>query len=199
LNQYPLKEGIPHGDKLGSAIKNLLPHRTDGKGENICFMQSVDYSLGDVPAFIRPYLWYNVPQGTRLDILCGRVLVGVIVNMDKIVEALEKGGISVEHSLTETFFKAHAIPVRFEFTDASNDALFKGQMAVPREMMAHVGYEFLSLDAFVDQVKQMIMSSTEIAQTHQKSLKVNNVARSGIVRPKTALYFSDAIESNFTR
>lgn len=157
---------LPFGDQFSEAVKQI-PMSSDKEKNAIFFMLSMEHFTRELPARYRPYLWYEIPIDLKMDILWGRLFSGVVVNLGKIVEGLEAVGLNVE-MLEEDPSQVPFLRVRRQF-EYDGD-LYEVGGPVPPELIGRIGFEYLSLPAFVDHVKQIIDNSAEII-TAQKEFQ----------------------------
>lgn len=162
------KEGkLPNSDEMNTALKEKLPQYADGKKNCICFRSSLDYYSGEVPPYIRPFFWYEIPVNARIDILWGRLTIIVIINISKIVEALELSGIKARIPNNEAELNNQFIPIRYKTTLSDNSEI-EIQGGNLNEFANKIGFEFMSLDGFLSCVNQSISSLVNITSKEQE-------------------------------
>ena len=163
---YPWSSGVnlPYADEITGEVKATFPFCADAKNNSICFKSTWDYLSGDVPINARPFFLYELPADMRLDIMWRRLSIIVYINIGKIVEALQRSGISAKVPRTEEELGRYFIPVKYKeiLADGSEVNI---QGASLSEFAAKIAFEFMSLQGFLECVSQTMHALVEIAKT----------------------------------
>jgi len=153
---------LTFGDHLTKSVANLFPQCIGSRQNSAFLMTSIDHNFGDfVPPHFRPYLWYEIPRDSVIDLLWGRLLIVVAVNMGRLIEALEAEDIKAKLVNVRDPKAPFAIEVKRRFRQDIGE--FEVKAYVSYEQIQRLGFEFMTLAGFVDQVKQMLEGSIEVA------------------------------------
>jgi hypothetical protein len=161
---------LPSGEAFAADVKSLTALTPDEQS-NICFKGTFDYYTGDIPLGVRPFFAYLLPADLIMDMMWGRLIIVVFININKIVKALETIGVSARPPKNERELSSVFIPISAEVDVPGGKRLYL-QGGDLNKIAAGVVFEFLSLEEFVKSVAQMIDVSVEFATGKAKAAGV---------------------------
>ncbi len=115
---------------------------------------SLEYAHDSLPAQIRPFFLYPIPVDLVIDIMWGRLVFHVLINLGKFVERVEQVGLTARLPKNEWERMRFFLPVskRTRLADGTEgDLVLAGLYYVAAQM----GYECLSADGFVQVLSHM--------------------------------------------
>ena len=122
-----------------------------------------DKPSDNVPPSIRPFFLYPIPLDLLIDIMWGRLAVMVVVNLGKLVEAVENSGFTARLPKDEEFI---GVSTKVNLSDGNQVEIHLGSLHM---LGMKIVFEFLSVKGFVDIVSQMVNDAAELVKTKQKS------------------------------
>lgn len=162
---YPWSDGVvmPYANEITEDARKAFPLCADAEKDVICFHSTWDYLFGNVPASVRPFFRYKLPADMRLDIMWRRLSIVVYINIGKIVEALEKIGISARVPKSQIELNELFIPFTYQaaLPDGSVINIRGGNL---NNIATKVAFEFMSLEGFTESVSQTIKALIEVTK-----------------------------------
>lgn len=156
-------EGILRADDIG----DKFPMCSETDHNCIWFELTWRYfsdKLSDsVPPPICPFFLYPIPFDLLIDIMWGRLSVMVVVNLGKLVEAVENSGFTARLPKDDEFI---GVSTKISLSDGNQVEIHLGSLHM---LGMQIVFEFLSVKGFVDIVSQMVNDATELVKTKQKS------------------------------
>jgi hypothetical protein len=117
---------------------------------------------GDYP-LLMPFFLYPLSFDIIMDMMWGRLAVGVTVNLGKLIKALQEVGFDARLPKDEEEFKRLFLPVSVEVKLANNKPA-RANLHNLHYFGLQIIYEFLSLEGFVQLVSRMAKAATANSQ-----------------------------------
>lgn len=156
---------FPFERALAEDRERLLPLCEEREKNRISTNSTLDYLEGEVPPGVRPFFTYPLPVEQIVDLLRGRLIFLVEMNVGKVVEALGRAGLKARMPAHEVEFNELFISVSKQIELPDGDLLeITNRGGTLKALAAKIIYEFLSLDGFVSCVTQMIEDLAEVGK-----------------------------------
>lgn len=156
---------FPFERALAEDRESLLPLCDEREKNCISTNSTLDYLEGEVTPDVRPLFTYPLPVEQIVDLLRGRLIFLVEVNVGKVVEALGRAGLRARMPAHEVEFNELFISVSKRVDLPGGDRLeITNRDGTLKRLAAKIVYEFLSLDGFVSCVSQTVEALAEVGK-----------------------------------
>ncbi len=124
-------------------------------------------SAGTPPSGTIPFLLHPLPIEVLMDILWGRLAFSIVINLGKVVAALEEIGLDVKLPESEEEFHKSFLPIS-SIRKLDDNTTIKMELHQLHTIGLIMTYEFLSLQGFVRFVSDIVESGEEQARKQKE-------------------------------
>jgi len=148
----PLKSIVRSSDKVIADTFSILYSE---KEKNRLWIPN-----GSCPLDVIPFFLYSLPIDMIIDIMWGRLSIGVVANLGKIVAALEATGLEVKLPKDEKDFGQFFLPMSAQRV-LPDGRIIQIELHQMRDLALKMFYEFLSLPGFVRLMSKVVKNLEE--------------------------------------
>lgn len=169
---YPWQPKIllPHHERLAADSRASGIWFSDPSQNRLYYSGTWEFVTSQVPPNIEPFLLYwFLPPDAVMDMLHGRLFVGVFANLGRLVEALAIEGIDARMPADDAEFNELLIPIEI-VAPIPGGGEWVSTIATLSLLGAELLFAFLSLPAFVREIKQMVVQGAARARNKAEAL-----------------------------